>query len=90
MSNQIFTCFNGKHEFKYYLCRNVILNQQTKLTVSNALIVISNQRVYCPGYDITHQSTLSLWCGLWLSLCVIHKEGLCPSSENINRLMSIT
>jgi hypothetical protein len=21
------------------------------------------------------------------SLCVIHKEGLCPSSENINRLM---
>jgi hypothetical protein len=28
--------------------------------------------------------------GLWpFSLCVIHKEGLCPSSGDINRLMMI-
>jgi hypothetical protein len=36
----------------------------------------------------THQSTLGQRGGLWpFSLCVIHKEGLCPCSGDINRLM---
>jgi hypothetical protein len=36
----------------------------------------------------THQSTLGLHGGLWpYSLRIIYKEGLCPSSGDINRLM---
>jgi hypothetical protein len=36
----------------------------------------------------TNQSALCPRDGLWtVLLCVIHKEGLCPSSEDINRLM---
>jgi hypothetical protein len=36
----------------------------------------------------THQPALGLRGGLWpVLLCVIHKEGLCPSSGDINRLM---
>jgi hypothetical protein len=39
----------------------------------------------------THQPALGPHCGLWpvLLMCVIHKEGLCPSSGDINRLMMI-
>jgi hypothetical protein len=38
---------------------------------------------------ITHQPALGPRGGLWpvLSLCVIHKEGLCPISGDIVRLM---
>jgi hypothetical protein len=37
---------------------------------------------------VTYQSALGL-CGRYgpFSLCVIHKEGLCPSSEDIYKLM---
>jgi hypothetical protein len=39
----------------------------------------------------THQFALGPCSGLWLfSLCVIHKEGLCPSSGGINGLMMNT
>jgi hypothetical protein len=36
-----------------------------------------------------HQPALCPRVGLWPVLCVIHKEGLCPSSGTINRLMMI-
>jgi hypothetical protein len=37
----------------------------------------------------SHQPALGPRDGLWpvLLMCVIHKEGLCPSSGEINRLM---
>jgi hypothetical protein len=36
----------------------------------------------------THQPALGPRGGLWpVPLCVIYKEGLCPSSGDINRLM---
>jgi hypothetical protein len=31
----------------------------------------------------SYKSALGLRCGLWPSLCVIHKEDLCPSSGSL-------
>jgi hypothetical protein len=68
---------------KSILCRAPpCLGRYVKPLVSAAFAVVS-----------THQPALSPRGGLWLgsfSLCVIHKEGLCPSSGDINRLMMMT
>jgi hypothetical protein len=41
--------------------------------------------------SFTHQPALARMVGYGpFSLCVIHKEGLCPSSGDINRLMMMS
>jgi hypothetical protein len=65
---------NSKYALKGLAKATQCLGRHGKLLVPAAFAVVS-----------IHQPALGPHCGY--SLSVIHKEGLCPSSEDLNRLM---